>query len=163
LALLERQVQEGQDTLPEILACFNEPGYVRWNADHWREKAITEITNDYFNTMAFSLNYGDVLDRVWAYIRQHAEKKELTLRLAQEVCEGIQMCTNGKMARLVNVLQGYDDTLEHAKPRELFQSRFSLLKDRPATEREQAANELFTEFQIPAEERQHWLEPLLEA
>jgi len=163
LALLNRPLLPHQDTLPEIVEDFNRPGYVHWHNDRSRELAINEITNDYFNTEAFSLKYGDVLDHVWAYIQVHTERKELVLRLAQEVCDGIQKCTNGKMARLINVLQGYDDTLEFEKPKELFQGRFARLTTLPSNERTHAANELFQEFQIPEEQRQDWLTSLLEA
>jgi hypothetical protein len=163
LALLERPLLSGQDTLPEILADFNLPGYVKWVNVRSRDLAITELTNDYFTTEAFSLKYGDVLDHVWAYIKPHANKQDLVLRLAQEVCEGIKMCTNGKMARLINVLQGYDETLEFAKPKELFQSRMALLLDRPLAERGAEARALFAEFDIPEDQHTHWLTPLLEA
>jgi hypothetical protein len=163
LALLERPLLSDQDTLPEILADFNLPGYVRWVNVRSRDLAITELTNDYFTTEAFSLKYGDVLDHVWAYIKPHAFKKDLVLRLAQEVCDGIKMCTNGKMARLINVLQGYDETLEFAKPKELFQSRMALLLDRPLAERGAEARALFAEFDIPEDQHAQWLTPLLEA
>ena len=162
LSLLERPLLPGQDTLPEILEDFNRDGYVRWIGRQSKDLAITEITNDYFTTEAFSLRYSDVLDRVWAYIKVHANKQDLVLRLAQEVCEGIRMCTNGKMARLINVLQGYDETLEFAKPKALFQNRIALLMDIPVGERQAAAMELFTEFDIPAAEHPVWLQPLLE-
>ena len=163
LALLERPLLSGQDTLPEILADFNLPGYVRWVNTRSKDLAITEITNDYFTTEAFSLKYGDVLDHVWAFIKPHANKQDLVLRLAQEVCEGVKMCTNGKMARLINVLQGYDETLEFAKPKELFQSRMALLVERPLAERGAEARALFAEFDIPEDQHEHWLTPLLEA
>jgi len=163
LALLERPYPEDQNTLEEIVTDFNDPTNVTFRNDRVKERIIIEITNDYFNTEAFSLKYADVLDRVWLYIKTHVEKKELIRRLAQEVSEGYRMCTNGKMARLINVLQGYDETLESAKPRELFQIQISQLMDRPLGEREAAALSLFIEFDIPAEERQVWLDPLLEA
>lgn len=162
LALLERPLIAGQDTLPEILQDFQHPTYVKWVNERSREMAITEITNDYFTTEAFSLKYGDVLDRVWAYIRGHTNKQDLALRLAQEVCEGIKQCTNGKMARLVNVLRGYDESLETAKPKELFHIRISMLRDRPLEERIGAARALFEEFDIPEPEREAWLTPLVE-
>jgi len=163
LALLNRPLLPNQDTLPEVIEDFNRPGYVLWHNQRSRELAVNEITNDYFNTEAFSLKYGDVLDHVWAYIKVHTEKKELVLRLAQEVCDGIQKCTNGKMARLINVLQGFDETLEYEKPKELFQGRFARLTTLPVNDRTHAANELFQEFQIPEEQRQDWLNSLLEA
>lgn len=159
LALLARPLIAGQDTLPEIIEAFQG---VRWRGERAQERTVMELTNDYFNTEAFSLRYGDVVDHVWAYIREHVHKKDLVLRLAQETAEGIGMCSNGKMARLVNVLQGYDETLEMEKPKELFQAAISLLMNRPLEERESAARSLFTEYNIPEAEHAAWLEPLLE-
>ena len=164
MTLMTRSLVEGQDTLPEILESFNNPRIVRFNNTTTRERTVTEITNDYFNTQAFSIMYGDVLDRVWAYIREHAEKIELTIRLAQEVVEGIAQCSNGKMARLINVLAGYDDTIASPAPtREMFMARIAMVAKQSVGDRETAARALFEEFSIPAEEHAVWLEPLLEA
>lgn len=160
--LLDRPVPEDQETLAGIITQFN-TGAVIWFGPNARERAITEITNDYYLTEAFSVPYGAILDRVWAFIASHIHKDDLVIRLAQEVCEGIGMCTNGKMARLVNVLQGYDETLlvQTETPREIFQRKIAMLMKQPMAERERAAQSLFTEFNIPSEEQTVWLEPLL--
>jgi hypothetical protein len=164
IALMSRPLAEGQETLSEIIESFSTGRIVRFSSPAVKERAITEITNDYFNIEAFSIAYGGVLDRVWGYIREHVEKTELIIRLAQEVVEGFAQCSNGKMARLVNVLAGYDETLETSVPtRELFMARFALLTKQPMASREAQARALFEEFTIPAEEHNVWLEPLLEA
>jgi hypothetical protein len=160
LNLMNRPLIEGQDALAEVTEGF--VSVVRFATDNAREKIIAELTEDYFNTEAFSIRYGDALDHVWAFIRPHIHRNELLVRLAQEVAEGRRMCGNGKMARLVNVLQGYDETLEVDAPKELFQGRIALLMDIPVNDRRPAAEALFQEFQIPEEEREAWLEPLLE-
>jgi hypothetical protein len=72
------------------------------------------------------------------------------------------MCSNGKMARLINTLRGFDETLETIAPREFFQARFAQLMKLPLAERRPAAEDLFKEFEIPADEQPVWLEPLLE-
>lgn len=167
--LMGRPLDVAQDTLAEITDDLNNPRVVKWNSPIQRDASVTEITNDYFNTVAFSVQYGDVLDHIWAFIRKHTNHKDLVIRLAQEVYEGRAQCPNGKMARLVNVLQGFDDALFDAvhkvaaPPRELLQGRMSVLSQRPREEREAAARALFTEFQIPEAEHAAWLEPLLEA
>lgn len=162
LAILQRPLIEGQDTLVELVQEFNNPRIVRWSSV-MRDNTITELTNDYYNTEAFSLIYGDVLDHVWAYIRPHTHRDDLVVRLAQELSEGLGMCSNGKMARLMNTLQGYDDTLEQDVPKELFQNKIALLTTLPVAERETAARALFDEYHIAQEEHAVWLEPLLEA
>jgi hypothetical protein len=160
--LLARPLREGQQTLEEVVTAFNHSTIVRFSSPQMKERAIHEITNDYFLTEAFSVLYGRVLDSVWSYIHPHEQREELIVRLAQEICDGIATCGNGKMARLVNVLQGYDESLEFEIPRVLFQDKFVLLRSRPRDEREAAATEVFNEFRIPEEERNVWLEPLLE-
>jgi len=165
-ALLARPVPAGQETLEQITNAWITERLVRFGSDETRDKALMELTNDYFNTEAFSIPYGDVLDRVWAYINPHIHRKSLCVRLAQEVTEGRKMCSNGKMARLVNVLQGFDDTLELGPTPEalrlMFQNKIAKVVERPLGERRIAAEALFLEFNIPEVERGVWLEPLLD-
>ena len=165
--LMRRQAQIDQETLPEIIAAFQIKEHVKFGTDA-KDKAITELTNDYYITVAFSVSYGDVLDRVWATIRQKDEPGQLIRRLAQEICEGYKKCVNGKIARLVNVLRGFDTELDDAMtsgtaPREAFQAKFATLLRLPVADRRPAALEIFNEYQIPEAERSTWLDPLLEA
>jgi len=166
VALLARPFPDGIETLVEIVETFNDRRTIRWfgpdNGSATKEVAVTEITNDYYNTEAFSVRYGDVVDRVWAFIRGHDHRTQLCIRLAQEIYEGRGMCSNGKMARLVNVLMGFDDTLETEAPKEVFQFRMAALRKRPMAEREAEARALFREFGIPEAEHDVWLEPLME-
>jgi hypothetical protein len=125
-----------------------------------------EVTNDYYNIQAFSIYYRDVLDRVWAFIDSHTYRKTLIVRLAQEVIEGRKMCSNGKMARLINVLQGFDETLEVAPSHEvlriMFQNKIAKLMEQPMENRREAAYALFSEYNIPEAEHADWLNPLLD-
>ena len=162
LRLIERPLVEGQEALPEIIVDFNDPSKLRFSTVATKERTIAELTHDYFETEAFSILYGRVLDHVWAYIRGHANRFDLTIRLGQEVVEGLGQCSNGKMARLVNVLQGFDDTIDTDPPKEIFQNRIVLLQKRPLATREAEARALFVEFAIPEAEQAAWLEPLLE-
>ena len=161
--LMSRPLPAEQETVFEINVDFNNPEIVGWRNDAYKLTTINMFTDEYFSLEAFGIKYGDVVDRVWAFIRGHAEREELTVRLAQEISEGNGMCANGKMARLVNVLQGYDETLDVEPPREAFQDAIAALAKRPLTEREVRARELFSEYRIPAEEHNVWLEPLLDA
>ena len=162
LNIMKRPTLEDVEVLPEIVESFNDRRKITWrNADNL-ERSITEITHDYFNTVAFDTPYSDVLDRVWAFIRGHVNHKDLVRRLAEEIYEGLGMCSNGKMARLMNVLQGYDETLEVEAPKELFQARMGTLRKLPMAEREAAARALFAEFNIPEDQHEAWLDPLRE-
>jgi hypothetical protein len=162
LTLLSRPVHNG-DAIEEITSAFEHPTLIRWANEESRNIAIHELTNDYFVTVAFGVPYADILNRVWAYISAHTQYDDLCLRLAQEVCEGRGMCSNGKMARLVNVLQGYDETIEAEVPKELFQERIAALSKAPRETRAAAAAALFAEFIIPAEQQGIWMEALMDA
>lgn len=153
-------VSSDQETLVEITDAFNTK--LTCESLEYKNIIITEITNDYYNTIAFNLRYGNVLDHVWAFIITHEHYIQLLERLAQEVYDGCGMCSNGKMARLVNVLQGFHTMLEAPVSREIFQNKFALLAKLPIEERKVAADQLFAQFQIPAEEQSVWLEPLLD-
>ena len=164
--LIARPVDATQETLTEILIAFDDRTAVRFS-DRAKEQCVMEITNDYYNTGAFNVAYGDVLDRIWMYIKIHAERKQLIRRLAQEVIEGVGMCENGKMTHLVNVLYAYDQEItallqNEAPPREAFQAKFATLLNRPVSERAAAAEEIFNDYRIPEAERQTWLAPMLE-
>jgi len=164
--LIKRPIPAEMEALVEITVAFNDN--IVSLCDHRRERALLELTNDYYNTMAFNRTYGEILDRVWAYIRVHTERSELVRRLSQEVIGGLKMCVNGKMAHLVNTLYAYDEEItavmqNEKPPREVFQAKFATLLSVPLAERTAAAATIFNEFHIPEDERGEWLNPLLEA
>ena len=162
--LAARSVPEEMEALVEITLAFNDPE-IRFR-NSVKDQALIELTNDYYNTEAFSQQYGYILDRVWAYIRVHAERSELVRRLVQEVVGGIGMCVNGKMAHLINTLYAYDEDItavmqNETPPREIFQAKFATLLNLPLNERSAAATAIFNEYKIPEAEREEWLNPLL--
>ena len=158
--LLDRNVPLDQDTLAEIGQEFRHT--IPWRNDRELDRALHELATDFLDTIAFSVRYGDVLDRVWTFIGAHVERNELVIRLGQEVVDGYGTCANGKMARLVNVLQGYDETLILNPPKEAFQEKMARLRVRPVEERGPAAAALFEEYSIAEGERGAWLEALVE-
>jgi hypothetical protein len=162
LTLLRRPLEPGQETLPELVADLENPAKINISSRDLAQRLIDELTQDYFVTQAFSLAYGDVLDRVWAFLRAHVHRDSLFVRLIQEIAEGLGQCSNGKMARLINALQGFDETLDIDPPKELFQNHIVMLRGRPKAEREERAAALFAEYAIPEAERPAWLEALEE-
>jgi len=162
LTLLRRPLEPGQETLPELVADLENPAKINISSQDLAQRLIAEVTHDYFETLAFSLPYGHVLDRVWAFLRSHVHRDSLFVRLIQEIAEGLGQCSNGKMARLINALQGFDETLDIDPPKELFQNHIVMLRGRPKAEREERAAALFTEYAIPEAERPAWLEALEE-
>ena len=167
--LMKRPLLPAQDTLAELVADLNNPAVVKWTSRLQRDACVTEVTNDYFITVAFGVGYCDVLDHVWAFIKPHEHHKDMVIRLAQEIYDGRAQCVNGKMARLINALIGFDEEMTNAvqtsalPPKELLQGRMAVISTQPREEREAAARILFAEFHIPVEEQAAWLDPLLEA
>jgi hypothetical protein len=120
------------------------------------------LAEDYNLVHAFNYSYAKVLYHVWGIIRSHVHREELESRFIDEIRDGEDVCNTGKMTRLVNVLAGFHDAVgDLMSPMELFRNRIALLADKPLEERESAAQDLFEEFHIVAEEQAAWLEPLL--
>ena len=157
--IMERPLGEDQDTMIEIGEEFNSAKF------KGRRRAFIELETDINvrNLEAFNHSYKDVLDHVWASIRLNEHKRELSKRLCEELLDGMGMCSNGKMCRLLTVLQGFDDQVVACVSRDAFQSKFSTLASLPLDRRELEAVSVFDEYGIPEGERQQWLEPLLEA
>ena len=130
------------------------------------EPTWTEFRHDVYNTVNFDIRYGDLLRRIWDYALAHPDAtKEIGVRLAEEVLDGVGMCPQGKMTRLANVLRGFDARLESVSvlsTREQLQNRMSALRALPMEERKAAAEAVFAELSIPAEEQEPWLEALLD-
>lgn len=155
-----RPLAPGQNTLIEVITAFTEPAvrcpmYI---------EAIPVFVSDYKSSVisAFGKNYRTVADHIWAFIRNHKHRDDLCLRFAQEVLDGDAKCNNGKITRLVNVLRGFDHSLDPEPSREIFQSRMASLLSAPLETREASARALFAEFLIPDDEQAVWLEPLLD-
>jgi uncharacterized Zn finger protein (UPF0148 family) len=155
--LLLYPVPADQQTLTEVANALHKS-----KATKKTRLLVKEFENDYKSKQAYGFPYSRVADSVWAYIRTHEHKTDMIARLAQELYEGIGMCSSGKMARLINVLQGYDMTIEVPVPRaEIFQNKIAMIAKMPVGEREVAARALFAEFETPVAEQGAWLEPLL--
>jgi hypothetical protein len=158
--LLVRPLPSDQDTLGEVVTAFHDSSILRWDSEASKQALLAEVAQDYLDGKAFGVRYGDVMDRVWAFIRSHTHRNDLIFRLVQELSDGRRTCTNGKMARLINTLQGYDDTLTMDPPREVFQEQIARLSSRPVGERTTEVRRLFEEYRIPVGEQAPWLEAL---
>jgi hypothetical protein len=113
---------------------------------------------------SFNITYIKLFEHVWSYINTHKDKKEMMRRLGQEVAESRGMCSNGRIARLVNALQGFMEGLETPVDKmEIFSSKFAKLMELPKMKRVVAALELFKEFEISEEKQEEWFMPLVEA
>ena len=130
------------------------------------EPVWMEFRYDVYNTVNFDVHYDELLRRTWDYALAHPDvTNEIGVRLAEEVLDGVGLCPQGKMTRLANVLRGFDSRLESVSTlstREQLQNRMVTLRALPMEERKAAAEAVFAELSIPAEEQAPWLEALLE-
>jgi len=106
------------------------------------------------------LRYSILFNHLWSYIRSHPHKEELVKRLAEEITDGVGVCPNGKLARLMNVVEGYMEGVSTANPKELFQNRMAVIAKMEQVDRLKEATKAFQEFGIPEGERGPWLEAL---
>lgn len=90
-------------------------------------------------------------------------RKEMFARYFEEAEESIGTCCAGHLARLVNVLVGFDDAFRPPVPQgELIQNRISAIHALNVSVEEKAhrANAFFDEIGLPASERVAWIEAL---
>jgi hypothetical protein len=113
---------------------------------------------------SFNVRFVDLFGRVWSFIKPHKDRVEMMRRLGEELMDARGMCSNGKIARLVNALQGFMEGLSAPVDKmELFANRFAKLMELPKMKRVASALELFKEFEIPDDKQEEWFMPLVEA
>jgi len=142
-----------------------------WDDREDRIETIMELAIDVgsleIQTMEKTVKYADVLAHVWSKIEDHPHEAELIKRLFEELIDGQDKCPNGKLARLFNVFEGFEDlkdTESLKPPREAFQHKFATLRHiRNRKDQQRAALEAFEEYKIPMEEQMAWLEALEDA
>ena len=122
------------------------------------------LIHDY-TTLTISLTSGPVsyrntFNHLWAYIRNHEHKEELVKRLTEELGDSLDVCANGKLARLLNVVEGYMEGVSTTSSKELFQNRMAIVAKMEPSERLKEATKAFQEFGIPEGERGAWMEAL---
>lgn len=161
--LLKITVPEGQKTLLEIEQAWSNKNpwdlvYVIRDMKEWGSRKT--VMGDQENV------YRNVLRSLWAYIKGVNDtelKAELIKRLWEECKESVQMCADGHVARLVNVLVGFDERFgNNISPMEYFQNNIALIAGGSAPQRfkiEQAIK-LMDYVNMPITDRDAWLEAL---
>jgi predicted house-cleaning noncanonical NTP pyrophosphatase (MazG superfamily) len=142
---------EGMDALEEYLVIDNELNPYTLIHDY------TTLT---ISLTSGPVSYGNMFNHLWAYIRSHEHKEELVKRLTEELGDSLDVCANGKLARLVNVVEGYMEGVSTTSSKELFQNRMAIVAKMEPSERLKEATKAFQEFGIPEGERGAWMEAL---
>jgi hypothetical protein len=86
-------------------------------------------------------------------------------RMYEECRESLEMCIDGHISRLANVLVGFDENYKAPVSQgELVQNRISAISamDVPTHEKARLATEFFEEIALPTDHRTAWLEALTE-
>ena len=139
-----------------------------WKTREDRMETMMELAIDVggleIQTMEKTVKYADVLAHVWSKMEDHPFEAELVKRLFEELLDGIEKCPNGKLARLFNVFEGFEDgkdTETSKPPREAFHHKFATFRNIPnRKDQYKAALEAFEDYQIPEEEQEAWLNAL---
>ena len=106
-----------------------------------------------------------ILRHLWAGIKSvepPSVRLELVKRLQQECAEAFQLCCDGHINRLLNVMVGFDDKFAPEVPKSLIlQNKMSKISEMDdETARYLAATELFAELNMGLEEAAPWLDAL---
>jgi hypothetical protein len=106
-----------------------------------------------------------VFDGLWNYIQNQKPdlRKDLLLRLDQEIEDNVGTCSQGNLSRLVNVLSGYIEKEMDTVP--VFEVSLSdlmanIAKEKNFSIRIQKAVGLLEERKVPQDERESWLEAM---
>jgi predicted house-cleaning noncanonical NTP pyrophosphatase (MazG superfamily) len=142
---------EGMDALEEYLVIDN---------DLNPYTLIHDYTTLTISLTSGPVSYRNTFNHLWAYIRNHEHKEELVKRLTEELGDSLDVCANGKLARLLNVVEGYMEGVSTTSSKELFQNRMAIVAKMEQSERLKEATKAFQEFGIPEGERGAWMEAL---
>lgn len=129
-----------------------------FNTIHCRTAAPHEPDKLYRHTMRGLVAYINRLEDAEV-------KAELFKRTYQECFESIGMCCDGHLARLVNVLVGFDDAFRPPVSRgEVIQNQMAAIVAMtiPAREKVRLANVFFDEMALAPAERVSWLDALMD-
>jgi hypothetical protein len=172
-------VQQVQETVRKILeipvpqsyaaSTLQTPGEIMLECKLSREAALQMMRKYSEDENIYELGngiYAKVLNAVWQFIKSSPNSADLKNILAVEMTDNIGMCAQGNLSRLCNILSGYMDGLKvNTKSKnEIVGELLSLLMNvEDEGERISRANAILSENEIPIEERNTWLEPLVEA
>jgi hypothetical protein len=106
--------------------------------------------------------YGKTLDSVWQYIKNSSDKEVLIKTLKTELEDNIGMCAQGNLTRLCNVLQGYLDDMPAPSVSEILGDLLPpLMTIMDLTIRREKALQIMRTHNVPDDEQEMWLEPLM--
>jgi hypothetical protein len=169
------EVPKGQQTLTEIYSAFQSTVFVNEYAVNPQsvKLKLKRVVNDMRDwasrdkVMSTTENvYKNVLRGLWVKIKSYEQeiRDELVKRLWEECFESLDMCADGHVGRLINVLIGFDDDFKSKiSPMEYFQNNMALISQNalaPMAFKVEHARKLMDEIGMPEEQRGAWIEAL---
>lgn len=168
---VNKQTQAGLDLLLEVPLEPSELSTVTEIVSLWGDKhpkslvAVAKDMRAWYKTKTCRVKddclYKRALDGLWARIQLSPAKSDLVQRLWEECHESLNMCCEGHISRLCNVMCGFDDAFKApVSVGELLQQKMSAIaeKDIHVHHKVGEAWAVFEELAIPMEERMAWLE-----
>jgi hypothetical protein len=176
-ALKEMNIPKGQKTLREIEEALYKYFDIELDAAKFPKGAaqMTQKLKRIMGDMKFWASkpkvmgednlYRTVLRGLWAKIKTFDDdtREELVKRLYEEATESLEMCADGHVGRLVNVLVGFDAAFQsQISPMEYFQNNIAKIAESkaPMNFRIEQAKKLMDDIKMPQEEREAWLSAL---
>ena len=129
--------------------------------------AAAQMFNHYVSLMAvYDIEegiYGKVLDSVWQYVKESPDKEDLCKILKNEMNDNIGMCAQGNLSRICNILSGYLDGIgsQESLSERLGRLLGPLMDIEDDTERIMTAYHIMEENNVPRDEWNDWVEPLI--
>ena len=129
--------------------------------------AAAQMFNQYVSSTAiYDIEegiYGKVLDSVWQYIKMSPDKEDLCKILKNEMIDNISMCAQGNLSRICNILSGYLDGIgsQESLSERLGRLLAPLMNIEDDTERIMTAYHIMEENDVPRDEWNDWVEPLI--
>lgn len=148
-------IPEDQKTLGEILVhCKMKPqAEVQMVRFYHAGESIYEHKNAYKRA----------LDAVWAIVRKHENRKELYVRVADEMNDNIAMCAQGNLSRICNILCGYIEEFKPPVPQgTLVQNAIAAIAMDSEGDKIGRAKAALRELVVPENEWSVWLDALAE-
>jgi len=106
--------------------------------------------------------YGKTLDSVWQYIKNSSDKAVLIKTFKIELEDNIGMCAQGNLTRLCNVLQGYLEDMPTPSISEILGDLLPpLMHIMDLTVRREKALQIMRTHNVPDDQQDMWLEPLM--
>ena len=165
ILLIEQvSVSKSQRTMDEIFTawlCLDKDGNMLTNVHKDMLRFVNSSRDDEKDVKDYM--YRRILRGLWAKIKTFEEetKKELINRLWEECLESVEMCYDGHVSRLTNVLVGFDEAFKTPlSAMEAFQNAMSVISNSELSHEEKIAEatKAMNDMSMPSGERAMWLE-----